>query len=190
MKDSKNLVIGMLCAVVCIMAVAYAAFSTTLTINGTASIESNWCVRIKDTPTCTTTPVTGGDVASVVANVTKNSDSLATVEMKFAQPGDTATCTITYENCGTLDAELTHTVTGINGLALEDGQTVTENGAIRFTITGAIPGNDGKIVLLKDGGSHNVIVKGEYLTSVTTEPEASAKNATLQIISTATQKMS
>ena len=36
MKDSKNLVIGMLCAVVCIMAVAYAAFSTTLTINGTA----------------------------------------------------------------------------------------------------------------------------------------------------------
>ena len=69
MKDSKNLVIGMLCAVICIMAVAYAAFSTTLTINGTASIESNWCVRIKDAPTCTKTPVTGGAADSVTATL-------------------------------------------------------------------------------------------------------------------------
>ena len=174
MKDSKNLVIGMLCAVICIMAVAYAAFSTTLKINGTASIASNWCVRIKDAPTCTKTPVTGGAADSVVATATKNSDSLATVDMKFTQPGDTATCTITYENCGSLDANIAHVVTGAEGTA-----------AIKFTVTGT----DGTTALLK-GASHNVTVKGEYLSTVTGQPEESAKTATLQIVSTATQKMS
>ena len=45
MKDSKNLVIGMLCAVVCIMAVAYAAFSATLTVTTTTPKKPNSALR-------------------------------------------------------------------------------------------------------------------------------------------------
>ena len=42
--NQKNIVIGVLCLVICIMAIGFAAFSTTLNINGTSSIESNWSV--------------------------------------------------------------------------------------------------------------------------------------------------
>ncbi len=173
MKDSKNLVIGMLCAVICIMAVAYAAFSTTLTINGTASISSTWKVAI-DTVSCPTkTPVTGGAANSVTAEATKDSDNVATITMGFAQPGDSATCTVVYKNSGTLDANLSHVVTGKDGTA-----------AIKWTITGA----DGTTALAA-GGSHTVTVKGEYLSTVTGQPEDAAKTATLKIVSTATQDL-
>ena len=40
----KNIVIGIMCITVCIMVIGFAAFSTTLNINGTSSIESNWKV--------------------------------------------------------------------------------------------------------------------------------------------------
>jgi len=126
MRDSKNLVIGMLCAVVCIMAVAYAAFSTTLNINGTASISSSWGVRIADDPVCTKTSGAGvTDATDITATVTKVNDALATITFEFVQPGDTATCTITYENYGTLDAALSHNITGTK-----------DTDAIKFTITG------------------------------------------------------
>ena len=176
MKDSKNLVIGMLCAVICVMAVAYAAFSTTLKVNGTASIDSSWKVAIDSVDCPTKTPVTGGAADSVTATATKNSDSLATIAMKFTQPGDSAVCTVTYKNSGNLDAVLTHTITGAAGTK-----------AIKFTITGAT--DKGTTDLLK-GKSHTVTVKGEYLTSVTGEPAEADKTATLQITSVAAQKMS
>ena len=40
----KKIIIGVMCSLICIMAIAFAAFSTTLNINGTSSIESNWKV--------------------------------------------------------------------------------------------------------------------------------------------------
>lgn len=176
MKDSKNLVIGMLCAVICVMAVAYAAFSTTLKVNGTASIDSSWKVAIDSVACPTKTPVTGGAADSVTATATKVSDSVATIDMKFTQPGDTATCTVTYKNSGNLDAVLAHTITGAEGTK-----------AIKFTITGAT--DKGTTDLLK-GTSHTVTVKGEYLSTITGQPETADKTATVQIVSVATQKMS
>ncbi len=169
MKDSKNLVIGMLCAVICIMAVAYAAFSTTLTINGTTSIESSWCVQIKDAAiSCTSTPVSGGAKESVTASAVRTSATLATVTMKFSQPGDTATCTIVFENCGSLDAKLNKlTVTGND-----------ESGPIRFTVTGL---TEGSTKLEKTTGTANVVVTGTYDTSVTSQPEGGTTTKTLSV---------
>lgn len=174
MKDSKNLVIGMLCAVICIMAVAYAAFSTTLTINGTASISSTWKVAIDSVSCPTKTPATGGAANSVTATATKDSDTLATITMGFTQPGDSATCTVIYKNSGTLDANLSHTITGAAGTK-----------AIKWTVTGA----DGTTALAA-GGSHTVTVKGEYISSTTGQPADADKTATLKIVSTATQDLS
>ena len=45
-KKQKNLLIGFLLAIVLVMAVGYAAFSTQLNISNTASIDSTWNVRI------------------------------------------------------------------------------------------------------------------------------------------------
>lgn len=189
MKDSKNLVIGMLCAVICIMAVAYAAFSTTLNINGTASIESSWGVRIKDAPSCTfkaanaasatTAPACGTD-ATMCAVATKTSDTLANVEMRFQQPGDTATCTVVYENYGTLDATLTHVVNGAAG-----------TNAIKFTVTGA----DGSQTLTAGAGTHQIVITGTFqdvkdASGNSVEIGASDKTASLSIATTAVQKLS
>ncbi len=163
MKDSKNLVIGMLCAVICVMAVAYAAFSTTLNINGTATIDSNWCVQIKEEElSCTPTPVDGGKPGSVTATATRDSGVLATVTMKFTQPGDKAVCTIHFENCGDLDAKLNSiNVTG------ED-----EEGPIKFTV--AKPSvND---VLEASGDEqHTVTITGTYDSTTTSQPTSLSK---------------
>ena len=179
MKDSKNLVIGMLCAVVCIMAVAYAAFSTTLNINGTASISSSWGVRIVDNPSCTKTSKATADASDVTATVKKESDSLATIAMVFAQPGDTATCTIQYENYGSLNATLAHNVTGTK-----------DTDAIKFTITGT------DVTTLNAGDKTTVTVKGEFVdvdkdkdgnSDTLTEAQ---KSTVISIITEATQKLS
>ena len=47
----NNIIITFLIAIVCIMAITYAAFSTTLNINGTANIDSNWDIKITDVTT-------------------------------------------------------------------------------------------------------------------------------------------
>ena len=43
MKE-KGILVAMLCTVVIVMAVAFAAFSSNLKVNGTASIDSTWNV--------------------------------------------------------------------------------------------------------------------------------------------------
>ena len=183
MKDNKNLIIGMLCTVVCVMAVAYAAFSTTLTINGTASIDSKWDVTITSASCPTKTPVAGGAANSVKAEAKKDSDTVATITMEFTQPGDVAECQVVYTNGGTLNATLSHTVTGIDGAALADGATTTANNAIKFTITGA----DEVTSLAKNGDTHTITVRGEYLNSVTSQPADADTKATIKIVSIATQ---
>lgn len=102
MKDSKNLVIGLLCAVVCIMAVAYAAFSTTLTINGTATISSEWNVAITAIE-CKAESVEGGQAAAVTKDF---NGTTAQFDMTFKQPGDSAYCDVTITNNGTIAAKV------------------------------------------------------------------------------------
>ncbi len=102
MKDSKNLIIGMLCAVVCVMAVAYAAFQTTLTINGTATISSTWNVAITAID-CNATAVEGGQAAAVTKSFTATT---AQFDFTFNQPGDTGHCDVTISNTGSLDAKV------------------------------------------------------------------------------------
>ena len=188
MKDSKTLVIGMLCAVVCIMAVAYAAFSTTLNINGTASIESSWGVKLVDGPSCTfkavnassattATACTGSEQAgdnTMCASAKKESDSLATITMRFKSPGDTATCTVSINNYGTLNAKLTHKV---NGQAYS--ATVADTDAIDFEVSGLD-------TALAAGATKTITIIGRY-KDVTSQP--SSTSATLTLVTTAEQDL-
>ena len=45
-KRKNNIIIGVLCAVLLLMAVGYAAFSSLLNITGTSSVSSNWDIEI------------------------------------------------------------------------------------------------------------------------------------------------
>jgi len=159
MKDSKNLVIGILCAVVCVMAVAYAAFATTLNVEGTATIASNWDVRITNI-SCNSKPVAGGE--TVAEAVTKSfGDTSATFNMKFFQPGDTASCTVTISNTGTLDAKINTIETIItdandNTNKTDDTLTLTSD-AIRYNLTGIAEGD-----ILLAGKTHTYTIGAEF----------------------------
>ena len=63
-SKQKNLLIGGLLAIVLIMAVGYAAFATQLNINGTANIDSSWCVGFKNTNTSTYVATPGKEGAT------------------------------------------------------------------------------------------------------------------------------
>jgi len=178
MKDSKNLVIGMLCAVVCIMAVAYAAFTTSLEINGTATITSNWKVAFGVTmPECTETPKAPA-TTGVEASVNREGDTLATVSMSFTQPGDTATCEIPVVNSGSLNAVLNFNTTG-----------TTKTELVEFTIENVTANTK-----LAKGATHNVKVTGTFLEKEDEDGNSVAvtddnKTAELSIILSAEQDL-
>jgi len=164
MKDSKNLVIGLLCAVVCIMAVAYAAFSTTLNINGTATISSNWSVEISSIE-CEVVPVEGGETVEggAVKAVTKSiNGTTAQFDMTFYQPGDTGTCTVTITNNGSIPA-----VVAEDGVKLivkdASGNTATaddEDDPIRYNLDGIEAGD--KLGTTADNNTNTYTIEVEY----------------------------
>ena len=126
MKDSKNYVIAALCLVLCIMAVGFAAFSSTLNINSTATISSNWNVKFAtngDTgvtftdPTqnsamtaaanysaCEASYVTGGEQGT--GGTITTTGTLVTMTADLKQPGDSVTCYAVITNQGSINAEL------------------------------------------------------------------------------------
>lgn len=98
MKDKKNLLIGALLFTIIVMAVGYAAFSQTLTINGNATISGKWQVEI----TGITSEVTGTANAGTPTFTT----ATATFNATLKKPGDSATYEVTVENKGDIDAKL------------------------------------------------------------------------------------
>jgi len=95
MKD-KTLLTILLCTVVVLLAVVYAAFSTQLSVNGTASIGSKWEVAFdKEASSCTA----GGSITSIT-------DTVAQISAELVSPGDSVTCTFIVKNSGTLNAKL------------------------------------------------------------------------------------
>ena len=144
----NNIIITFLIAIVCIMAITYAAFSTTLNINGTANIDSNWDIKITDVTT-----------KNIIGEATKAfepvvSDTSATFKTNLTSPGDSMTYTVTVTNEGTVDAK----VESIN-------MTESQNPAIVFSTSG-INEND----LLKAGESQKYDVTIAYNSNVTTQP--------------------
>lgn len=101
--EKKNLVMVCLCAAIAIMAVAYAAFSTTLTVNGTINATGNFAVEYVETGTCTGTKV-GQQVPT--GTITKETATGAKLAVKLYTPGDVVTCTIQVKNTGNLAARL------------------------------------------------------------------------------------
>jgi len=103
---NNNVLIACLVAVICLMGVAFAAFTTTLTISGTGSIDSTWgpiyidscscsVVTSKDTsnqPTASCTPLSGGSTSTVSG----------TISTSMILPGDKISCTFNVKNGGSL----------------------------------------------------------------------------------------
>ena len=113
-RDKRNYIIIALCLIVVIMGVGYAAFSSLLTINGTANISNSWCVGFDNTKTSdmqitkgvsTGTTPTGTMSYSGTAcgsNLVPTSSLVA----HFYQPGDQIEYTLTITNKSTVTAAI------------------------------------------------------------------------------------
>ena len=155
----KNIVIGIMCIVVCIMVIGFAAFSTTLNISGTSSIQSNWSVVF-----------TNIQELSKSSGVTVNSNptasgTTATFDVSLESPGDSMEYQITVANQGTLDAIIENIET-----------TETENSALLFEVSGI---NKGDKLAKSTQATFNI--KISYDSSITSQPKELNKTLTINI---------
>jgi len=125
-KKKRNIIIGVLCTILLLMVVGYAAFSSTLNIKGTSTINSNWDIQI----TSIVSKTLNGDATNA-----KDPEGIGTLEASFetnlVSPGDSMEYIITIENKGNINAKLeTITVSDPNNEYIEFETSGLEEGSI------------------------------------------------------------
>ena len=140
-STQRNYLIIGLCAILVIMGVGYAAFSSQLKITGTSNIDSTWSVKIIS---ITPTDIIGE--AKDKPEITDYTDTTATFGTSLKLPNDSITYNIVIENQGSLDAKL-DTIS----------KTDTNNSAISFETSGVEEGD-----LLRAGENVTMKVKVTY----------------------------
>lgn len=104
MKGNKTTTIILAIAAVFVLSVAYAAFSTSISITGSGNIGSTWNVGFDTTnTTCTATTTKDSGKPSTCTLSTKNATSIVG-SMAWGSPGDVITLTVRVKNSGTLKA--------------------------------------------------------------------------------------
>ena len=158
MEKSKRTVMIMLCAAIFLMAVGFAAFSTTLTIGGTANVTSDWKVVFTNIEVVSKTD----GASSKSANASGTS---ATFDVGLTSPGDNIVYKITVENQGTLDA-IIENITA----------TSTANDAIDFEISNI---KIGDTLTKKKSTTFNITIR--YDSSVTKQPDMTSNTLKVDI---------
>ena len=138
-SKQKNLLIGGLLAVVLIMAIGYAAFATQLNINGTANIDSSWCVGFKNTNTSAYEATPGKEGATTpTGSISFSGDTCATnyqtnasLTAAFKQPGDKIVYTLTIGNKSTFKAAIKSIK--VENEDVTSNKTITK-GNIKYTV--------------------------------------------------------
>ena len=113
-RDKRNFIIIALCAILVIMGVGYAAFSSLLTINGTANITNSWCVGFDQTKTDTYEVKKGVSTGEAPTGTMTYSGTAcetnyipnASLTAAFHQPGDQITYTLTIKNKSSVTADI------------------------------------------------------------------------------------
>lgn len=148
-REMKTLVIAALVISVVAIGVGFAAFSTTLQINGTATVNTagkTWDVHFENiektglssTGVDSSTPtITNGN-----AGEHKTNTAIGTITAAFTAPGQKLQYKITVKNAGTYNAKLTAasiptletiTVTGTGDAAATDAANVKKHLKFSFT---------------------------------------------------------
>ena len=164
-KIQRNYVIIGLCAILLIMAVGYAAFSTNLQIKGSTDITSNWDLHIKDG---------GVNPENVTEATSTKSVKVDVLTAEFAceliTPGKSKIdYIIEVENSGTLNAKLDRiNVTGsTNAISITTTPT-NESLSSKHLVVGA------------NGGTQKIKVTVSY-NDVTTQPNAEDLKANIKV---------
>ena len=165
-KTQRNYVIIGLCAILLIMAVGYAAFSTNLQIKGSTNITSNWDLHIKDG---------GVNPENVIEATSTKSIKVDALTAEFAceliTPGKSKIdYIIEVENSGTLNAKLDRiNVTGATNAISVTTTPTNESLTSKHLVVGA------------GGGTAKIKVTVSY-NDVTTQPNAEDLKANIKVI--------
>ena len=137
-KKTRNIIIIVAILLVVGMAVAYAAISQTLTIDGTARVKGNVGVIITNISETGSFTSEGQDTKA-----TSFTNTTATFDATLSEPGETATYIVTVQNKGNVEAILKATnykvgaskeaAVSVNSL---DEVNSAEPSAITFEVTG------------------------------------------------------
>ena len=129
-------VVAALIIAVVSLGIAFAAFSTTLTINGSATVTaSNWDIhfeRLSDT-----TPTTG--TATITTAPTLSATTFSGLEANFKTPGDSVTYSWHVVNKGTFDATLATTPASLPKPTCTSTDTTSATNVCKnltYTVTG------------------------------------------------------
>lgn len=113
-KSRKNYVIIALVVILLSLAVGYAAFTASLTVNGSATGSGTWDVHFKSATLKDSTGAT--DTAHGSEPTISGDGNSVTVDVKLNYPGDGVILETVIENSGTVPAKLTnYNFTGITG---------------------------------------------------------------------------
>lgn len=159
----KNKLLVAAVVLVGLASVAYAAFTQTLTINGTGNATGDWDVAITS---ITQTSATG---ATEVSAPTFNATS-ATFDVDLAYPGASATYNVVVTNNGTIDA-LFNAVGGVT----------TANAAAPTYITYAVSGVTDGVTTLNSGATNTVTVTVTWDAASAPVTTGTTKTATITL---------
>ena len=176
----KNALIGALLAVVFVMAVGYAAFAQTLTINGTATIDSTWDVHFDDSKTeganvVDVTTGLAGATAPDGGEIGYQNGNQATLSATLHQPGDKVTYTLTILNTGSIDAALHQPVLNVDGATAGTGTLTQSKGNIQFTVTRPTP------TTINASQEATMTVKAEFISSATAVGETQSASVDITV---------
>lgn len=165
--ERKNLVIVALCVAIGVMAVAYAAFTTTLNVNGTINAAGTFAVTFTapGSSACVATTTVGADTPTGTVTASAGTTT-ATLTTQLYTPGDVVTCTIPVKNTGNLKAKyVSSTISNsLTGTTTPIAVTVSSS-----TSTSAIAAN----------GTSNIVVVIKYNWSGNEQPTTTSKTFTI-----------
>ena len=191
MKDRKLTIAIIIVLIISVigLGIAFAAFSQTLTINGTGTVESSkWQVVFEGADGSNTlgAPTLTGTAQVVTAPTIKNSDTeISTYSVSLKTPGDSITYNFKIHNKGDFAANLSSlTISGVNrpsspisGASLvTDSSIATANAStlavieykFYYTDNNALVGQDPRDCL-EPGESENVSLKITFSSSEATD---------------------
>lgn len=170
---TKNILIIVLVIGIVSMTVAYAAFTTQLTISSTAKVNNTkWEVKIDNWTQVTVSNLNGGtSEATVKASPSVTDTAVTGIEVTFKKPGDAVKFTFNIKNVGDIDAKLTGAT----------GMTETTSGVTKTVKCGSTPAvptaNQAAFEVAKTTGTLACTMEISYDKDATTMP------GTLQTVS-------
>ena len=159
----KNKLLVASVVLVGLASVAYAAFTQTLTINGTGNATGDWDVAITS---ITQTSATG---ATEVSAPTFNATS-ATFDVDLAYPGASATYNVVVTNSGTIDALFT----AVGGVTAANANAPTY---ITYAVSGVTDG----VTTLNSGTTNTVTVTVTWDAASAPVTTGTTKTATITL---------